>query len=120
MVAFDVLYAFACTGWIRQTGFAARGLDDQLLSGLVDLTPTPEEVDVGDSEPAQGSFDPAGFVEGLSVGDLLGGLSCHRLATMPRVDRGEHGSMRHPGSGRGDGCGGSRIGAGLSGVLVQG
>jgi len=90
-----------------------------MLSGLVDLSPAPEEVDIGDAEPAQGAFDPSGFVEGLSVVDLPGGLRCHRLAT-PSVDRGEHGSMRHLGRGRGDRCGVSRFGAGLSGVLVQG
>jgi len=61
---------------------------------------------VGDAEPAQGSLNPSGLVQGLSRGKLLGGLRCHRLATMPCVDRGEHGAMRHPGGGRGGGCGG--------------
>jgi len=101
-------------------GIGFRGLDDQLLSGLVDFLPAAEEVNVGDSEPAQGSLDPPGFVKGLSVGDLLGGLRCNRLARTPCVDRREHRAVRHHGGGRGGGCGGSRFGAGLSGVVVQG
>ncbi|MCW2909247.1 MAG: hypothetical protein JWL68_4036, partial [Actinomycetia bacterium] len=41
------------------------------------------KIDVIDAETAQGSLDPSWYVQVLSVGDLLGGLRCHRLATMP-------------------------------------
>jgi hypothetical protein len=96
------------------------GLDDQVLCDAVDLSPAPEEVDIGDAEPAQGSLDPARFIEGLSVGDLLGCLRHRWLATMLGAERGEHGWVWRMSGGRCGGCGGSRLGARLSGVLVQG
>ena len=59
-----------------------------MLSGPIDFSSAPEEADVGDAEFAQGSLDPSGFVEGLSVGDLFGGLRRHRFATVLGAERG--------------------------------
>lgn len=74
---------------MERSKFTSRGgLDDQLLGGAVALSRAPEEIDVSYAKPAQGSLDPSWFVEGLSLGDLLGGLRRHRLVTMPSLDRG--------------------------------
>ena len=43
------------------------GLEDQPLCGAVDFSATPKEVDVGDTEPAQSSLNPSGFVKGASA-----------------------------------------------------
>jgi hypothetical protein len=62
-------------GWTHSARFACDGaLDDQLLCSEIDFSTPPEEVDVGDAQPAQSSFGHSGFIERLSVGELLGGL----------------------------------------------
>jgi hypothetical protein len=65
-------------------GFSFCGCpDDQSFGSAVEVSSTSEKIDVIDAETAQGSLDPSWYVQVLSVGDLLGGLRCHRLATMP-------------------------------------